>query len=29
LTRTQGRMTGLDTPAVKRQAEQEGWGMGP
>ena len=29
LTRTQGRMTGLDTPTVKRQAEQEGWGMGP
>jgi conjugal transfer mating pair stabilization protein TraN len=29
LTRTQGRMTGLDAPTVKRQAEQEGWGMGP
>jgi|GEM_PF-2828586 len=29
LTRTQGRMTGLDAPTVKRQAELEGWGMGP
>ena len=29
LTRTQGRMTGLDAPAVKRQAELQGWGMGP
>ncbi|WP_240347994.1 AAA family ATPase [Methylomonas sp. EFPC1] len=29
LTRTQGRMTDLDVPAVKRQSELEGWGMGP
>jgi len=29
LTCTQGRMSGLDAPTVKRQAEQEGWGMGP
>jgi conjugal transfer mating pair stabilization protein TraN len=29
LTRTQGRMTELDVPAVKRQSELEGWGMGP
>lgn len=28
-TRTQGRMTELDVPAVKRQSELEGWGMGP
>jgi conjugal transfer mating pair stabilization protein TraN len=29
LTRTQGRMTDLDVPTVKRQSELEGWGMGP
>ena len=29
LTRSQGRMSGLDAPTVKRQAELEGWGMGP
>jgi len=29
LTRTQGRMTDLDVPTVKRQSESEGWGMGP
>ena len=29
LTRTQGRMTNLEVPTVKRQAELEGWGMGP
>ena len=29
LTRTQGRMNGLDAPTVKRQSELEGWGMGP
>jgi conjugal transfer mating pair stabilization protein TraN len=29
LTRTQGRMTDLDVPRVKRQSELEGWGMGP
>lgn len=29
LTRTQGRMTGLDAATVKRQAELQGWGMGP
>jgi conjugal transfer mating pair stabilization protein TraN len=29
LTRTQGRMTELDVPTVKRQSELEGWGMGP
>ena len=29
LTRTQGRMTNLDVPTVKRQSELEGWGMGP
>lgn len=29
LTRTQGRMTGLDAPIYKRQAELEGWFMGP
>ncbi len=29
LDRTQGRMTDLDVPAVKRQSELEGWGMGP
>ncbi len=28
LTRTQGRMTDLDVPTVKRQSELEGWGMG-
>jgi len=28
LTRTQGRMTELDVPTVKRQSELEGWGMG-
>ncbi len=29
LTRTQGRMTNLEVPTVKRQSELEGWGMGP
>ena len=29
LTRSQGRMSGLDAPTVKRQVELEGWGMGP
>ncbi len=29
LTRTQGRLNSLDVPTVKRQAEQQGWGMGP
>ena len=29
LTRTQGRMTDLDVPTVKRQSELEGWGIGP
>lgn len=29
LTRTQGRMTDLEVPTVKRQSELEGWGMGP
>lgn len=29
LTRTQGRLDSLDVPTVKRQAEQQGWGMGP
>ena len=29
LNRNQGRMNGLDAAIVKRQAELEGWGMGP
>jgi conjugal transfer mating pair stabilization protein TraN len=29
LTRTQGRMTGIDVPTTKRQAELQGWSMGP
>jgi conjugal transfer mating pair stabilization protein TraN len=29
LTRSQGRMTDLNVPTVKRQSELEAWGMGP
>jgi conjugal transfer mating pair stabilization protein TraN len=29
LTRTKGRMTGLDAPTVKREAELQGWSKGP
>ena len=29
LSRTQGRLNGLDVPSIKRETELEGWGMGP